>query len=310
MRIGIVGAENEVHSLHMKKVLQALKAQVLVIDTLAFPDRATLSLGDKRTSYQGRPIDDIKTFYVRTVFYSLPPYDLEEKRQAGNLDMENWYTEYAAERERQSLLSSWLRGMSLAGKRVINPVESFDLHYLKPFQLAILRKNGIPVPRTLVTNDARDVLKFKKEVKKVVYKPVAGGAGCQLMKDEDWAQERLSLLQGAPVLFQEYIPGENIRAYVIADKVVSTGIIHTKEVDYREHEEGVEKVALPKPVQQTCVRAMQACGMKFTGIDLKMTPKGDFVFIECNPSAMFLGFQQQTGDPIDRMLAEFLLRTS
>jgi len=308
MRIGIVGAENEVHSLHMKKVLQARKADVLIIDTLAFPDQATLSLGDKKATYQGRQIDDIKTFYVRTVFYSHPPYDLEEQRAAGTLELDNWYTEYAAERERQSLLSSWLRTCSLQGKRVINPVDSFDLHYLKPFQLAILRKNKIPVPRTLVTNDAQDLLKFKKEVKQVVYKPVAGGAGCQLMQDQDWSKERLALLKGAPVLFQEYIPGENIRAYVIGNRVVSTGIIHTKEVDYREHEEGVEKIALPKSVQQLCVKAMEVCGMRFTGIDLKMTPKGDFVFIECNPSAMFLGFQAQIKDPIDELFAEFLLR--
>jgi glutathione synthase/RimK-type ligase-like ATP-grasp enzyme len=308
MRIGIVGAQNEEHCLRMQQVLQANKARVLIIDTMAFPDEAVLSLSDRRTTYQGASIDDIKTFYVRSVFYSHPPYDLEEQRKVKKLKLDGWYADYTAERERQSLLGSWLRAAALSGRRVVNPVESFDLHYLKPFQLALLRKNKIPVPATLVTNDEKQLLKFKKEVRRVVYKPVSGGAGCQLIEEEDWQKERLSLLRSAPVLFQEYIPGDNIRVYVVGNKVVSSGIIHTSQVDYRGNEERIERIALPKKVGELCIKAMRVCGMSFTGIDLKITPKGDFVFIECNPSAMFIGFQEQTGDPIDEAFARFLIK--
>jgi glutathione synthase/RimK-type ligase-like ATP-grasp enzyme len=307
MRIGIVGAENEAHCLRMKQVLEAHNAEVLIIDTLAFPDKATLSLSNRRVTYQGRPIDDIATFYIRSVFYSFPPYDLEETRKTENLDLDGWYEEYTAERERQSLLTSWLRFESLRGKRLINPVESFDLHYLKPYQLALLNKNGIPVPRTLVTNDVQQLLEFRDEVHTLVYKPVAGGARCQLMEKEDWDKERLALLQSAPVLFQEYIPGDNIRVYCIGEKVVSSAIIHTNEVDYREHEGSLEKIQLSNEIEQMCVRAMQVCGMRFTGLDLKRKPDGTYVVIECNPSAMFIGFEQATGDPISELFAKFLI---
>jgi glutathione synthase/RimK-type ligase-like ATP-grasp enzyme len=50
--------------------------------------------------------------------------------------------------------------------------------------------------------------------------------------------------------------------------------------------------------------------MKFTGIDLKLTPAGNFVLIECNPSPMFIGFQKRTGDPIDEAFAQFLIHGS
>jgi glutathione synthase/RimK-type ligase-like ATP-grasp enzyme len=214
------------------------------------------------------------------------------------------------ERERQSLLTSWLRTAALNGRNVVNPVESFDLHYLKPYQLALLRKYSIPVPPTLVTNDPEEVKAFQAQIGELVYKPVAGGAGCKKLAPEDLTQEKMALLRNAPVLFQQYIPGKNIRAYVIGDKVVSSAIIHTDAVDYREDEQGIEKVQLPDDVIQMCIRAMKICGMKFTGIDLKLTPAGNFVLIECNPSPMFIGFQKRTGDPIDEAFAQFLIHGS
>jgi radical SAM protein with 4Fe4S-binding SPASM domain len=130
-KIGIVGAENEAHTYHMKRVLESYHAQVTIIDTLNFPKNITFSLLDDNPKYQGESIDNLAAFYVRMKFYSHPPYDLEEQRAAGKLDLKSWYADYMAERERQSLLTSWLRCAALRGKRIINTVESFDMHYLK-----------------------------------------------------------------------------------------------------------------------------------------------------------------------------------
>lgn len=307
MRVGIVGAENEAHTFHMKEVLEKRGIEVLVIDTMAFPEGATLSLIEDSVKYQGKSIEDISTFYVRSVFFSHPPYDLEDFRNIKKLDLDGWYEDYMAERERQSLLASWLRSLSLKGKRVINPVESFDLHYLKPYQLALLRRNSIPVPASLVTNDSMELKEFKEKIGELVYKPVAGGAGCKLMTEKDWTEKRLQLLRNAPVLFQEYIEGENIRVYVIGNEIISSGIIHTKEVDYRGYEEAIEKIKLPKEIEDMCIKAMGVCGMVFTGIDLKKRPDGRYVLLECNPSPMFIGFQKAVGDPIDERLADYLI---
>jgi glutathione synthase/RimK-type ligase-like ATP-grasp enzyme len=181
MRIGIVGAKNELHTLHMFNILTNFYGvETLIIDTIDFPENATLSMIDEKVKYQREFIEDIKSFYIRSVFFSLPPYDLEDVKETKNVDFNNWYIEYIAERERQSLLTSWLRSAEIMGKFLVNPVECFDLHYLKPYQLSLLRKNNIPVPKTLVTNDPEELKKFKEEIKQVVYKPVAGGASCRL----------------------------------------------------------------------------------------------------------------------------------
>ena len=307
-RIAIVGGQDEAHTMHMKQVLEAHNVEVILVDTLNFPQQVTASLVNDAFKYQRELLEDARTFYVRTVFYSHPPYDLEELRKAKQLDLDGWYAQYMGERERQSFLTSWLRTAALGGKNVINPVESFDLHYLKPFQLALLRKHAIPVPPTLVTNDPEELKIFQQQIGELVYKPVAGGAECKKLTPADWTQDKIELLRNAPVLFQQYIPGHNIRVYVIGEAVVASGIIHTQEVDYREHEQGVERVQLPEEINQMCIRAMKACGMKFTGIDLKLTPGGNYVLIECNPSPMFIGFQQATGVAIDEAFAQFLMQ--
>lgn len=310
MRIGIVGAENEAHSAHMKEILRSKGVDVLIIDTMKFPDEATLSVFPEKITYQEKPINDINVYYVRTVFYSHPPYDLEDRKTETKVDMTNWYVEYAAERERQSHLTSWLSILSLKGKSVVNPIESFNLHYLKNYQVHILKKNGIPVPLTLVTNDRKDLMEFVKKIKHVVYKPVAGGAACKRLEKTDLAKERLDRLRSAPVLFQEEIAGDNIRVYVIDKKVVSSNIIYTDALDFRGNEKRFEHVDIPERVEKMCIKAVKLCGMKFSGIDLKRDIKNNYVMLECNPSAMYVGIVQATGDPIDRLLAEYLIKNT
>jgi glutathione synthase/RimK-type ligase-like ATP-grasp enzyme len=144
-------------------------------------------------------------------------------------------------------------------------------------------------------------------VKEIVYKPVSGGAACRKMGSRDWEPARLKLLHSAPVLFQEYIEGDNVRVYAIGDRIISSGIIRSEELDYRGSEESIEKIKLPGAVARICLKAMKLCGMQFTGMDLKIKPDGEFIFIECNPSPMFIGFQAYTGDPIDEYLADYLL---
>ena len=46
--------------------------------------------------------------------------------------------------------------------------------------------------------------------------------------------------------------------------------------------------------------------MLFTGIDLKETPDGEYYCFEVNPSPGFLFYEQGTGQPISKALADLL----
>ncbi|NQU95919.1 MAG: ATP-grasp domain-containing protein [Candidatus Omnitrophica bacterium] len=306
--IGIVGAENEAHSAHMKNILQEKGIDTLIIDTLKYPESVTLSITDNDVIYNGKSLRNINVFYIRSLFYSLPPYDLEQRRRETEVDLDNWYVEYMAERERQSHLTSWLWIEAGKGKHIINPVDSFDTHYLKPYQIYLLRKNGIPIPKTLVTNDEEKLIEFVKKTKRLIYKPVAGGAKCKELFKKDLTRERLERLRNSPVLFQELIEGDNIRVYVINNKIVSSNVIKSDALDYRGSEKEIFPISLPDKVKKRCIKAVKICKMKYSGIDLRRKSSGEYVFLECNPSPMFLGMVEAAGDPIDEYFADYLIK--
>lgn len=309
MKVGIIGGLGEGHTMHMKTVLEKLGVDVVLIDTLNFPKKTRFTLLDGVPVYGEYSIEDIHSFYNRTIFYTEPPYDLEEKRKSGELpNLDGWYSEYAAERERQSLLGSWVRTIAFQNKKIVNPPECFYLHYLKPYQINILKRAGIPVPKTLVTNDPNKLIEFKTQFKNLIYKPVAGGASCNLLAEVDLLPNRLSLLCNAPVIFQEFIQGTDIRIFVLDGKILCAIEIETDHVDFRGHEKAFRIIKLPQYVEDMCIKATECCSMVFTGIDIKRTTNDDYILLECNPSPMFIGFQNSTGYPIAQELANFLIK--
>jgi len=138
-------------------------------------------------------------------------------KQKGGFD--TWKEEYIAETERNSFLCSVLRDLELKGKRIVNPLTCFDLHFIKLYQISLLQSHGIPVPKTMITYLPEEVLKFRETVGPLIYKPCAGGASCHRLEDQDLTKERLELLKNAPVLFQECVEGDNIRVYMVGNEV-------------------------------------------------------------------------------------------
>ena len=55
-----------------------------------------------------------------------------------------------------------------------------------------------------------------------------------------------------------------------------------------------------------CMNVARQFGLLFAGIDLKETAEGDYYCFEINPSPAFLVYEQLSGQPISRALAELL----
>ncbi len=307
-KIGIVGGEGEKYTMHMKSVLEKLGAEPVIIDTFRFPETVSFSLRDERPVYEGRELSEIEAFYNPIVFYSDPPYDLYEQIQSGQLKaFDGWYASYAAQRERQALLGSWVRAVAFGAKRVANRVECFHLHILKPHQLSVLKRAGVTVPPTLVTNSPPELLAFREEVGDVLYKPVAGGATGKLLKDEDLRPERLELLCSAPVIFQKLHAGALIRVFVLDGRVLSAFEMETGNLDDRGNEGAGQTVDIPESVEQMCIRAAAVCDMAFASIDVKRTDSNEYFVLECSPSPAFIGFQTRSGVSIDEELGRYLI---
>ncbi len=114
-------------------------------------------------------------------------------------------------------------------------------------------------------------------------------------------------LKIAPVTLQEYIPGTNIRSYAIAEAVYSAEIRSTA-LDFREDTEAeLIPIQLPEAVQQQCVAITKTLKLEWTAIDWRLKPTGEYIFLEANPSPMFLYFEKQTGFPITEKLLSLLM---
>jgi glutathione synthase/RimK-type ligase-like ATP-grasp enzyme len=182
------------------------------------------------------------------------------------------------------------------------------MHRNKGFQLRLLAEAGIRVPRTLVTNAPESVRAFfEQENGNVIYKPVLGGAHTTRLLAEDLTDERLAALASSPVQFQEFIPGDNIRVYGIGEELFAGNII-AETIDFRDDANArIERVDLPDDVAQQCRTLMRLFGLVLTGIDIRRSPEGEYVFLEGNPSPMFLHFEAMTGYPIGDRLVDLLL---
>lgn len=303
--VGIIGSTEERHCMYLSAELERQGAKPIILDNA--PDRPfPLTLNREETKYEDRSLNEIQTYFLRTLFLPTPAF-LDEQA-AVRVETEG-YSAYAAERERYATWLSFLQGISLAGKLLVNPVDTLLLHFAKPYQMDLLQRASIPVPSTLITGDSDAVLRFSAH-RDVVYKPVAGGALCRMLKPEDKTPERLNQLQTAPVMFQEYIPGDDIRVFVLNGKVIAAFRMSADEVDFREAQTKPEPFRIDETMESICLRACERLGLLFSGVDLKLQQDGSVILIECNPSPMFEGFDQVASQTVVSQLADFLISSA
>ena len=302
---GILGPPDDPQVVRVASALRRRGAEPVVLDLGRFPRELRLGVRDGRPRADGVDIAAVRAWYVRSLPLPLP------FRVAQHVDAEVGRREYAAGRERRSFLAGFVSAVAATGAVLVNPLACMAQHFRKLEQLDVLRGAGVPVPATLATNDPRAVAEFAAEVGAVVYKPLAGGGHCRRLTAADLTPGRLDRLAAAPVLFQEEVPGGNIRVYVVGGAVVAGYEIFSDELDYRGAETGVRAVPLDDAETAACVRAAAACGMPFTGLDLRRRLDGRFAMLECNPSPMFSGIQRHTGaEPVSDALADLLLAES
>ncbi len=48
--------------------------------------------------------------------------------------------------------------------------------------------------------------------------------------------------------------------------------------------------------------------LEWTAIDWRLTPQGEYVFLEANPSPMFIQFERRTSFPITQKLVNLLIK--
>lgn len=299
----LVGGAADAHVAALEAALRSLGVEAVVLDTARFPEETHLSLGTSFLDVRlagvalGRPA----AVYLRGLHSSPIAFDVDV---ADEME-EDWRTTLVAFREKAEFLVALLLRWEEAGVPIYNPLGASD-RLRKPFQLARLAEAGFPVPATLWSNDPEEVKAFASLHGRIAYKPVAGGAATRELTATDLDAARLSALAGAPVTFQELLPGEDLRVFVLDGEVVAAFRISSSALDYRQNEERVEAIVPDHELATTCLRATALLGLRFTGMDLKRGKDGALKILELNPSPMFLGFDARGGTDVKGALARAL----
>jgi glutathione synthase/RimK-type ligase-like ATP-grasp enzyme len=304
--IGIFGWNDDEQVAYMVDVLEHLGAETFVFDTRQRGGFDTWRWDERGIEGpRGERLEELGAVYVKLVALTIPGWSHQPLEGA---ELQQWCARYAEDRARRGFAEAVLRALEDRGIPLVNPSQSFWTHGAKAYAAYLLRRAGLRAPRTLVTADPQAVRAFVECVGEVVYKPAGGGRSCLQLEPADLEPERLELLRRAPCLFQELVPGDNIRVFVLDGEVVSSTIIWSESLDYREAEQGVDAVSLPAEVERQACAAAHAFGMVFTGIDIRRTPEGEHVFLDVNPAPMFVGFERGGGEDIGERLARHLLR--
>jgi hypothetical protein len=303
--IVLLGADDDEHIEAIASELQARGERPLLIDPRRFPRQLSVSLGAEMADIR---IGDAAALVPRSVYVrSLYTDPLGYKSNVDQSMEKNWRRTSVALNERWHVLSSLLLRWSALGSRLYNSAEC-ALPLTKPFQLALLRRAGLPVPHTLWTNDPAAVQEFCAKRGDTIYKPVHGGAHTRQLEPRDLEPARLARLGASPVCFQELLPGRNLRVYVVDERVVCALSVESEQLDFREVEPKVTAIELGPELERQCIEAARCLGLRFTGMDLREDAQGRPLFLELNSSPMFLGFEQLANVKIGTFLCDALLR--
>jgi glutathione synthase/RimK-type ligase-like ATP-grasp enzyme len=132
----------------------------------------------------------------------------------------------------------------------------------------------------------------------------------RLVEEADLA--RIDAVALAPVVFQQYVPGVDLRVTVVAEQVF------TVEIDARSTrypvdmrmvlgESEVRPVELPHDVQDRLLALMARLGLRYGAIDLRRDAAGRHHFLEVNPAGQWLFAEDRSGLAITDAVAALLV---
>lgn len=311
----ILGLPEEEHASHIYRAITQRGHKAVILNTALIPQQVQLSFSLKtgQTQASDRFLEWTNNAYAEPGFERLDlstvPSVYWRNHQGTHINRQlitDPYIQSIAQREVDSALDSLFR--LLLDCLWLNSIEAVEGHRNKNHQLHLLAQAGLRIPKTLVTNNPNQVRPFYEHCNgQVIVKPVRGGAHTTSVKDADLTPERLASLIHSPVTFQEKIEGVDIRVYWIGG-VCFAAEIRANSLDFREDPQAaIVPITLPPQVEADCTTLARVLGYHYSGIDIRRTPEGEYVFIEGNPAAMFTHFERQSGYPITKHLVDLML---
>lgn len=198
----------------------------------------------------------------------------------------------------------------------------------KMLQLKIACELGMNIPDTCFSNNKTAIVHFCNKHKKVCLKSIDNDniwfeneskehiLYSQCVSSQDIiALSEESFTQTVSYM-QEYIEKDfELRITCVKDNIFACKIdsqLMDKAHGLIDWRQGLNdnmkhsKFKIPQCVNDFCQKFLQKLNINFGCFDFIVTPKGEYVFLECNPNGQWLWIEHETGLPISFCIAETL----
>src|SRR5690606_19022389 len=295
---------------HVERVVEHLTRPYALFDTGWYPARSLLTVAVKEcceslalTTADGEVIDLARVGAVWHRRISPMTFDESLTDPTGRL--------FAWSEANEALLGLWYSLHCYW----MNPPWADEVGQRKVRQLQLARSLGLPVPETLITNDparARDFVASHAPggvVRKAFRNIAEAPRETSVVSEADL--RLIDTVRFAPVIFQRFVPADlDLRVTYVDGELFPAAIRSRPEyqTDYRlgvGHAQ-VLPYELPDDVAARLRCLMDALDLRFGGIDMRVTPEGEHVFLEVNPAGEYLFVTERTGQPVPQAIAAAL----
>jgi glutathione synthase/RimK-type ligase-like ATP-grasp enzyme len=308
----ILAPKDDIHARAVATVLERdFSVNPIIWDSAAFPSKDSLSLSLAPNGVAGEIHLSrgytIAVASLRSIWWRrFGPYHIDQS--VTDHDVRRFCS-----RECDSSFKGTLEALNVP---IVNSIASQTSASRKPLQLATAKSLGIPIPRTLISNNPDEVRQFWYALdRNCIYKsftpPDWKMAETRMLYEEDFAN--IQQLRHAPIIVQEKIDkGRDVRVSIFGESVFAAEVTTHRveaELDWRldltatwhEH-------ALPTALSGQLVKLLRSLGLDYGCIDLRQRPDGEYIFFEVNPAGQFLFVEVDTGLPLSNAMATLLSR--
>lgn len=315
----VVTRQGDTHGHHIIDLLRQRGTDVEPLDYSSFPLGLGISIWEGETILElpsGASVrgSDVESILYRREATPVPPASIHDPK----------IRDYII-RESENLLESL--PYALPDIWVSNP-ENVKIAARKPFHLAVAKRLGFNIPRTLFTNSPCQASSFSSSVNKPLAVKTLWTPGITIDDGEkevpvalytrkltpDEIHQHIGRVRNCPLIFQEYVEKKfELRITVVGHQVFACAIWsqaseHTVE-DWRRYDlehTPHEPYQLPPVLEESCRNLVRTLGLQFGCIDMIVTPEDDYVFLEINPNGQWLWIEQLTNLPISEAIVKLL----
>jgi RimK family alpha-L-glutamate ligase len=201
-----------------------------------------------------------------------------------------------------------------SGMYVVNPPEAIEHCVDKYDILTILEENGIPVPKTVATENVEQAMRaFHTLGGDVVIKPLFGsrGIGSTRVKDAEVASTIFRALNfHHNVLYiQEFVQHgfSDIRALVVGNRVIAAmrRIANSWKTNYSQGARP-EQAKIESEMEELAIKSARLIECKIAGVDILESPRGPLV-VDVNSQPGWRGLQSVTNFNIADEIVDFII---